>query len=155
MSLFGKSNKGGNSEPSPRSAQPERSSSSAPKTTIAKSTKIVGDVTSNDMLIIEGELQGTLLVKNHVVVGKSGKVEANMKVQSLQVYGSVIGDVVARDRVSIELSGAIDGNVSAGKLAISEGAIFRGNIDMSDGSNKKLNQGGEPRQKEIAESTSS
>jgi len=137
VSLFGKSSKS-NSDNTTISEVKERSLPSATTTVIGNGSRFNGDFVSSDPVTIEGEVKGTIMVKNHVIVGKSGVVEADMKVQSLQVHGTVTGDVVAKDRVSIETSGAIDGNVSAGKLAISEGAIFRGNIDMSDGSNRKI-----------------
>lgn len=102
---------------------------------ISMGTKIKGDIKTTDHVQVDGELKGTMDVTNHVTIGKTGKVKANLKVRSLQVYGKLIGDVVAIERVTIEQSGSIEGNITSPKLAISEGAHFRGNIEMSRGEN--------------------
>lgn len=100
---------------------------------ISPGTKIKGDIKTADHVQIDGELKGSMDVTNHVTIGKTGKVKANLKVKSLQVFGKLTGDVTALDRVTIEQSGSIEGNITSPKLAISEGAHFRGNIEMSRG----------------------
>lgn len=138
MSLFGKSKSKNTSSQAATPEIKERGLPPAPKTIVSSGAKLKGDIISDDPVTVDGELKGTMVVKNHMIVGKTGTVEANIKVQTLQVFGTVKGDVIAKGRVSIEQSGSIEGNVSAGKLAISEGAIFRGNIDMSEGSSSKM-----------------
>jgi cytoskeletal protein CcmA (bactofilin family) len=128
VSIFGKSKK---STDASLSGRDHAALPPAPATVISDGTKVIGDIIADDQIQINGELEGSLKIKNHVIVGKTGKVSANMEVGSLQVFGKVIGDVVSIDRVTIERSGSIEGNIIAPKLAISEGAIFRGNIDMS------------------------
>lgn len=114
----------------------------APRSTISGGTKIIGDIISNDHMQIDGEQEGTLKIKNHVVVGKSGRVNANMTVNSLQVFGRIVGNIVSSGKVVIEQSGYIEGDIKAPKLVISEGAVFRGNIDMS-GDNRSGGSGGD------------
>ena len=137
MNIFGKSK-----ERTPNTSSSKQEVAAlppAPATAISDGTKIVGEVHSSDQVQIDGELEGSLIVKNHVIVGKTGKVNANLEVKSLQVFGKVVGDVLSQERVSIERSGTIEGNITAPNLAISEGALFRGNIDMSQrlGDNKQ------------------
>lgn len=129
VNIFGKSKE--RNPNTPTSQKEVAALPPAPATAISDGTKIVGEVTSSDQVQIDGELEGNLFVKNHVIVGKTGKVSANLEVKSLQVFGQVVGDVVSQERVSIERSGTIEGNITAPNLAISEGALFRGNIDMS------------------------
>lgn len=130
MNIFGKTKERNPNTPS-SSQQKVAALPPAPATAISDGTKVVGEIISSDQVQIDGELEGALKVKNHVIVGKTGKVSANLEVKSLQVFGSVVGDVVSQERVSIERSGTIEGNITAPNLAISEGALFRGNIDMS------------------------
>jgi cytoskeletal protein CcmA (bactofilin family) len=104
---------------------------STQKTVISLGTVIKGDIVSNDPLHTEGQIEGSLTVKNAVTVGKSGTIKANVIANSLQIHGKIIGDIVAAEKVSIERSGSVEGNIRSPKLMISEGAHFKGNIDMS------------------------
>ena len=133
MSIFGKQKK-------QKSIESDRHEITAlpPAATslISEGTKIIGEIHTSDQIKIDGRLEGELHASNHTVVGAKGVVKANLEVKSLQVYGRVIGDVVSQERVTIERSGTIEGNITAPKLAISEGALFKGNIDMSQRFNK-------------------
>jgi cytoskeletal protein CcmA (bactofilin family) len=126
--MFKKSKSNSNSAISTRSSDEVAVKKSS---SISQKTKIVGNFYSEDSLSIDGLIEGEVLVRNHVVIGKTGVVKANMKIQSIQIFGKVIGDVVANGKVTIERTGIIEGNIVAPKLAISEGAVFRGNIEMT------------------------
>jgi cytoskeletal protein CcmA (bactofilin family) len=104
---------------------------SAQRTVISQGTVIKGDIMSSDPLHSEGQIEGSLVVKNSVIVGKNGTIKADVTANSLQIHGKIIGDVVATEKVSIERSGSVEGNIRSPKLMISEGAHFKGNIDMS------------------------
>lgn len=138
MALFGKAKKPGN--PGIGTREPV-ALPPAPATLISAGTKIVGTINSNDQIQVDGEIEGTLQVRNHVIVGKSGVIRADVSVQSVQVFGRIVGDVVSAEKVTIERSGAIEGNIVAPKLAIAEGALFRGNIDMSQRGRKTATDG--------------
>ena len=44
--------------------------------------------------------------------------------------GEVSGNITAAEKIMIRENGSVDGDVSAPRVAISEGAHFRGSIDM-------------------------
>lgn len=141
MSIFGKQKPAGKS-PSPRQeiiSQPAAS----PVTIVSRGTVIHGEISSGDMLQVDGHVEGNIAVKNKVVIGGSGRITADITASAIQVYGKIIGDVVATDRVTIENTGSVEGNIRSPKLMISEGAHFRGNIDMSQKTEiKNMNIGG-------------
>ena len=105
-------------------ASPEYNSAIEKKSTISQKTKIVGNYSSDDPIVIEGVIEGKVSVKNVVVLGKTGIIKGNLKVQSIQIFGKIIGDVTATGKVTLERSGFIEGNIVSPKLAISEGAVF-------------------------------
>jgi cytoskeletal protein CcmA (bactofilin family) len=106
-------------------------STSSQFTVIGRGTVIQGEISSDDQVQVDGNIEGNLTVKNTVIVGKTGRITADITATSILVHGKVIGDVVSTERVTIERSGSVEGNVRTPKLVISEGAHFRGNIDMS------------------------
>ena len=48
----------------------------------------------------------------------------------VRIGGRVIGDVTASDRVEVSPSGSLEGNISAPRIVIAEGAFFKGIVDM-------------------------
>ena len=130
MSIFGKPKK----SPPQGDAVRQRESvapTSSRRTVISQGTVIKGDINSNDALQVDGQVEGNMTVKNTITVGKDGRITADVTATSLEIHGKIIGDVEATDRVSIERSGSVEGNIRSPKLMISEGAHFKGNIDMS------------------------
>ena len=130
MSIFGKPKK---SPPPGDMTSPRESSApvSSRRTVISQGTVIKGEINSNDALLVDGQVEGHMTVKNMITVGKDGRITADVTATALEIHGKIIGDVVATDRVSIERSGSVEGNIRSPKLMISEGAHFKGNIDMS------------------------
>ncbi len=129
VSIFGKPKEhsgSGRLQPLEAETQPSKQ-----RTVLSNGTVIRGKISSNDHLVIDGQIEGSITVKNTVTVGKNGQVQADVTATTLNVHGKIIGDVVATDRVAIEPTGSIEGNIHSPKLMINEGAHFRGNIDMT------------------------
>lgn len=96
-------------------------------TVISKNTKFTGDLESENVYI-DGVLNTPELKSVNLVVGKSGIITGNVKVKSIDVIGTVIGDISC-ESITIHNSAKITGNVSYSlSLTISEGALFEGNI---------------------------
>ena len=98
---------------------------------IGKSIVVKGELTGNEDLTIYGRVEGKIdLNQNLLTVGESGKVKAQLFAKTVVVIGEVLGNVTAVEKVSIQEKGAVDGDISAPRVAIAEGAHFRGSIDM-------------------------
>lgn len=100
------------------------------KTFIGRGVIIKGELISEEDMIIEGKVEGKVETKKGVIVGKNGNVEAEIKANEIRIMGKVTGDVHATTRIEIVPSGALFGNIFSPRVAISEGAIFKGSIDM-------------------------
>ena len=65
-----------------------------------------------------------------LTIGPNGRIKAQIFAKSVIVLGEIIGNVTASDKVDIRENGSVDGNMVSPRVAITEGAHFRGSIDM-------------------------
>jgi cytoskeletal protein CcmA (bactofilin family) len=141
MSIFGKPPDGtkpaepappGRPAPPPTPSHPAAPGSTRPGTcVIGAKTTIKGEITGDEDLVIEGNVEGQIRVTRDLRVAPGGVVKANVEAQSLIVSGEVVGDCQATTRVEIQATGRLTGNIRAPKIVIAEGAMFRGNSDMT------------------------
>lgn len=96
---------------------------------IGSSIVIKGELLGEEELVIEGRVEGKIHIKNNLIVGQKGSVEADIQAQSVVINGRVHGNIVA-DRVEIVASGSLEGNIKAPKISIADGAHFKGSVDM-------------------------
>ena len=102
---------------------------------IGKSISIKGDLTGNEDLVIEGTVEGKVdLPNNELTIGSEGKVRADVHAKSVIVVGTVSGNVSAVERVEIQATGLVEGDVRGPRLVIQEGARLNGSVDMGDSS---------------------
>ena len=81
-------------------------------------------------MLVEGEIEGEVRVDATVTVGAEGVVTGPVAAPVVRIGGRVIGDVMASDRVEVSPSGSLEGNISAPRIIIAEGAFFKGIVDM-------------------------
>ena len=98
---------------------------------IGKSVVIKGELNGSEDLTIEGHVEGTIQLKEHVLtIGPNGRIKAQVFAKSVIVLGEVMGNVTASDKVDIRDNGSVDGDIVSPRVAIAEGAHFRGSVDM-------------------------
>ena len=98
---------------------------------IGSKVKVTGDIESSEDLLIEGEVNGTIkLADNELVIGNSGRLQANIEAKTIRIEGEVHGDIVGQERVIITATGNVQGNVSAPRVMLEDGGRFKGSIDM-------------------------
>src|SRR5262245_57416770 len=98
---------------------------------IGKSVVIKGELNGSEDLTIEGHVEGTIQLRDHVLtIGPNGKIKAQVFAKAVIVLGGVTGNVTASDKVDIRDNGSVDGDIVAPRVAIAEGAHFRGSVDM-------------------------
>ena len=98
---------------------------------IGKSVVIKGELTGSEDLTIEGQVEGKIELKQNVLtIGPNARIKAQVAAKIVVVQGEVHGDISATERVDIRDNGSVDGDVSAPRVAIADGAHFRGSIDM-------------------------
>ena len=98
---------------------------------IGSSIQINGDLRGDEDLRIEGNVSGTVQLKNsELTIGKGGKVKAGVYAKSIAVDGETMGDLHATECVSVHANARVQGNIIAPRVSIVEGAHFKGSIEM-------------------------
>jgi cytoskeletal protein CcmA (bactofilin family) len=98
---------------------------------LGANTTIKGEILGDEDVVIEGTVEGQIRIGRELRVGQGGKVKATVSAASVVVSGELQGDCEAQTRVEIQATGRLIGNIRAPKIVIAEGAVFRGNSDMS------------------------
>jgi cytoskeletal protein CcmA (bactofilin family) len=138
MALFGKPSDTKPAEPTP---PPSRMISTPPPAVsrpttgaacvIGAKTKVSGEISGDEDLLVEGHVEGEIRITRDLRVGAGGVIKAKVSAQSVIVSGEIVGDCEATGRVELQSTGKLTGNIRAPKIVIAEGALFRGNSDMS------------------------
>ena len=101
------------------------------KVNIGKSIVIKGELGGSEDLTIEGHVEGRIELRDNVLtIGPNGKIRAEVFSKAVIVLGEVVGNVTASEKVDIRDNGSVDGDIISPRVAIAEGAHFRGSVDM-------------------------
>ncbi|MGE5344302.1 MAG: bactofilin family protein [Candidatus Omnitrophota bacterium] len=97
---------------------------------LGKSMTINGKITSGEQLTIDGKIKGNINITNSLNIGKNGYIKGEINAEGIRVDGKVEGNITASDHVRISSTGHCSGSVKSEKLAIEEGAVFKGKINV-------------------------
>lgn len=97
---------------------------------IGNGTKIIGDITSNGDLRIDGVLKGNIKINGKLVVGQTGNIEGNIQCQNADVSGEIHGTITVTELLSLKASAKVLGDIVTGKIAIEPNATFTGTCKM-------------------------
>jgi cytoskeletal protein CcmA (bactofilin family) len=99
--------------------------------TIGRSIILKGELSANEDLVIEGQFEGTVNLQDHcLTVGTNGNVKAEIQARQVVIYGSVNGNVSAREKIEVRRTGNVTGDLTSASVSIEEGAYFKGSIDI-------------------------
>lgn len=99
-------------------------------TVIGNTIVIDGEITGDEDLIIRGTVKGKIVLSASLIVENSATVEADIDTKSVEVSGSVTGNITAGERVELKPDGRMIGDVKSPRILIADGAMFKGNVDM-------------------------
>jgi cytoskeletal protein CcmA (bactofilin family) len=92
---------------------------------------IKGELNGSEDLTVEGYVEGRVELRDHVLtVGPNGRIKAEVFAKAVIVLGEITGNVTASEKVDIRDKGSVDGDIISPRVAIAEGAHFRGAVDM-------------------------
>jgi cytoskeletal protein CcmA (bactofilin family) len=91
-----------------------------------------GELEFEDTMRIDGKFNGRIVSKNELIVGESAHVEGEVHVGRIAISGTVVGKIIAEQRVEIHRNGKVYSDIDTPNLIIEEGAIFQGNCVMGD-----------------------
>lgn len=100
---------------------------------IGKSVVIRGELTGNEDLYLDGEVEGNINLRDHkLVIGPNGKIKANITARDVVVHGRVEGNITTSERVELKRACTLIGDVATQRIAIEDGAFFKGAIDIKE-----------------------
>ena len=99
-------------------------------TVIGSSIVIDGEVTGDEELVVLGTIKGRIVLKEGLIVEASGTVEADVETHTVRIAGKIKGNIVATEKVEILAGGKVFGDIKAPRILISDGAVFKGSVDM-------------------------
>lgn len=121
-------------EPRPSSpvAPPATKGDARPMAHIGKSLVLKAQITGEEDVYVDGQLEGSVELKNHnLTVGINGRVNANVIARNVFVEGNLTGNVVASEKIEIRKTGSLQGDLTTGGVTIEDGAYFKGSIDIA------------------------
>lgn len=122
----------GNKEKQEPTSTPRSGGDRRVNTVLGERSTFTGTLRVEGSLVINGTFEGTLTCTENLVVGKTGKVKADIDVQAVTVAGRVEGRIFAKERVDLQTGSHLLGDVHAQSFMIQDGVFFQGNCSMGD-----------------------
>lgn len=120
-------------------SEPARAGSVGSPANIGRSITIKGDISGSEDLHIQGSVDGSVNLKEHnVTITPEGRVKADVRGLTITVQGQVEGDLFGGEQVILHPSCRVSGNITAPRVALEDGANFRGTIDMEANSSGSM-----------------
>jgi len=109
---------------------------------IGKSVVIKGELSGSEDLYIDGQVEGTIeLTGNNLIIGPNGQVRANVNAKGVIVKGKLDGNIRASERAELHKSAVAVGDIVTQRVAIEDGAYFKGRVDIQRESGKAEGKG--------------
>jgi len=104
---------------------------------LGASLHVKGEISGNEDLLIDGSVEGLIqLDERKLTVGTTAKVTADIIAREVVVYGTVKGNLRAKDRIEIKKDGSVNGDLTTARIMIEDGAYFKGSIEIDKSSEK-------------------
>ena len=115
------------------SLEPPISAPRGGQAVIGRSITIKGEVTGDEDLVIQGRVDGSVILDQHsVTVGPEGQVKANITGRIVTVEGRVEGNVTGDEQVVLRKASWVQGDIKAPRVVLEDGAHFRGGVTMGE-----------------------
>lgn len=113
-------------------ASPPPSSAAAKCSTLGATLRFKGDLVADEDLVIQGQVEGSILHTRSVTIGAQGRVQGNTRARRIVVEGNIDGNLYALESVTIRSGATVRGDVFAPRVSVDEGARLSGRIDMDN-----------------------
>lgn len=98
---------------------------------IGKSVIIKGELSGSEDLYVDGQVEGSIeLSGNRLIIGPHGQVRANVNAKGVIVQGKLEGNIRTSERAELTKSAVVTGDIVTQRVAIEEGAYFKGKVDI-------------------------
>lgn len=115
----------------PSASRPTVTSSARSSAHLGSGLHIKGQLTGTEDLQIDGKVEGPISLNGHqLTVGPTAVLNSEIRAGEVVVYGKVVGNLYARDRVDVKTDGSVTGDISTARISIEDGAHFKGRIEI-------------------------
>jgi len=109
---------------------------------LGPSLHVKGEISGNEDLLIDGSVEGLVqLDERKLTVGATAKLTADIIAREVVVYGTVKGNLRAKDRIEIKKDGSVNGDLTTARIMIEDGAYFKGSIEIDKSAEKESGAG--------------
>jgi cytoskeletal protein CcmA (bactofilin family) len=126
----------------PKSADGPRRVENLALSIISAGTTVVGDVDTPGVVKVEGRVQGTVRA-SQILLAKGGVIEGNLLTKEAVLGGEVNGSVQADERVEIQSTALVNGDIVTRRIAVAEGGQVNGVVTTGDPAGLLPSKGGE------------
>ena len=99
---------------------------------IAAGMKIVGDIESTGVVKIEGIVEGAIRGARQLLLGRQGTVHGDIRAHEVVIGGTVVGTIVADERVEIQGTSSVQGDIHTKSIVVLEGGVINGTVRMGE-----------------------
>jgi len=99
---------------------------------LAAGLRIIGDVETNGTLKVDGRIEGSILGARQVMLGRNGAVLGNLHAGEVVIGGSVDGAIIAEERLELQGSAVVNGDIDTKSIVVLEGARINGVVRMKE-----------------------
>jgi cytoskeletal protein CcmA (bactofilin family) len=99
---------------------------------IASGMTIIGDIESAGVIKIDGRVDGSVTGARQVLLGRGGSINGNVVADEVVVGGSVRGALTVRERLELQGTAAVIGDIETRSIVVVEGARIDGTVRMTD-----------------------
>ena len=99
---------------------------------LGKSVVIKGELSGSEDLTLCGQMEGSIKLPAHTLtIGSHANIRADISAKAVVITGAVTGNVAAADKVEIQATGSVTGDIASPRLVIAEGGRINGQVTMS------------------------
>ncbi len=99
---------------------------------IGSGMRIVGDIESSGTIKVEGVVEGSVRGARQLLLGKGGTIHGDVHAVEAVLGGSVVGNVLATERVEIQGSSSVEGDILTKSMVVYEGGVINGSVRMGE-----------------------
>src|SRR3981189_812335 len=105
---------------------------------LGASLHVKGEISGSEDLHIDGSVEGLVQLDDRkLTIGATAKLTADVVAREVVVYGSVKGNLRARDRIEIKKDGSVVGDLTTARIMIEDGAYFKRSIEIDKSAEKE------------------
>lgn len=103
------------------------------KLTVGKGLSLAGEITSCDVLVVEGKVEAKLTDGKLLEITEAGQFRGSVEIENADIAGRYDGQLVVHGRLTVRSTGRISGSIKYGEIEIQAGGQIIGEMQVVGG----------------------